>query len=72
MLENEEDFAEDIAKAIEEAHLFSCYFGTLGLFFFLIFWQGLFLWARTNKLFLFFLLSLALFPIVREHDEVTK
>ena len=25
--ENEEDFAEDIAKAIEEAHLFSSYFG---------------------------------------------
>ena len=26
-LENEEDFAQDIAKAIEEAYLFSCYFG---------------------------------------------
>ena len=26
-LENEEDFVEDIAKAIEEAYLFSCYFG---------------------------------------------
>ena len=26
-LENEEDFAKDIAKAIEEAYLFSCYFG---------------------------------------------
>ena len=27
MLENEEDFAEGIAKAIEEAYLFSCHFG---------------------------------------------
>ena len=26
-LENDEDFAEGIAKAIEEACLFSCYFG---------------------------------------------
>ena len=26
-LENKQDFAEDIAKAIEEAYLFSCYFG---------------------------------------------
>ena len=26
-LENEKDFAEDTAKAIEEAYLFSCYFG---------------------------------------------
>ena len=25
-LENERDFAEDIAKAIEEVYLFSCYF----------------------------------------------
>ena len=28
-LENEEDVAEDIAKAIEEAYGFSCYFGSL-------------------------------------------
>ena len=26
-LENKENFAKDIAKAIEEAYLFSCYFG---------------------------------------------
>ena len=26
-LENKEDFAEDIAKTMEKAYLFSCYFG---------------------------------------------
>ena len=33
-LESEEDFAKDIAKATEEAYLFSCYFGIQGVFFF--------------------------------------
>ena len=33
-LDNEEDLAEDITKAIEEAYLFSCYFGIQDSFFF--------------------------------------
>ena len=45
-LENEEDFAKDTAKVIEEAYLFSGYFGIYGLFFSLIFLQVIFL-ART-------------------------
>ena len=39
-LENEEDFAEDIIKAIEEAYLFCRYFGIYGSFFFLYFFAS--------------------------------
>ena len=41
-LENEEDFAEDIAKAIEEAYSFSCYFGIRFILFFDFFASNVF------------------------------
>ena len=43
-LENEEDVSKDIAKAIEEAYGFSCYFGKVYYYFFFDFLQVIF-WA---------------------------
>ena len=71
-LENEEDFAKDIAKAIEEAYLFSCYF----ILFFDLFASNFFgknyFCGPVQISSSFLLLSLALFPIVQERDEVIK
>ena len=77
-LENE-DVAEDIAKAIEEAYGFSCYFNSLPYIKFIPFFDFLqviflavtFSTGPYNKLLVSFINPCAL-PILRERDEVIK
>ena len=67
-----------IAKAIEEAYRFSCYFGSLYkvysffLFFASNFFGSGYFYRPVEISSLFLLLSLPLFPIVPERDEVIK
>ena len=77
-LENEEDFAEDIAKATVEAYGFSSYFSQYDwyILFFNFFDSNLFgsdyFYGLVHISSLFFLLSLVLFPIVQERNEAIK
>ena len=77
-LDNEEDFAEDIAQAIEEVYLsiqLLIWYIKFILFFYFFasnfFGKGYF-YGPVQISYLFLLLSQALFPIVQERDEVIK
>ena len=66
--ENEEDVAEDIAKTIEVYKVYSFFFN----FFASNFFGSRYFYRFVQISSLFLLLSLALFLIVRERDEVIK